>query len=106
MLKIFGGKKVIGIDTFLPKTVLNAINKSKSLKRNISLINGSSTDEKTIKKIEKTRLRNSVNSYLLKFCTFERLIKYIKKPFNYGFLFQTKILIYRTITFLTSLEMH
>ena len=53
MLKIFGGKKVIGIDTFLPRTVLNAVNKSKSLKKNICLINGSSTDEKTIKKIEK-----------------------------------------------------
>ena len=53
MLKVFGGKKVIGVDTFLPKTVLKAINKSKSLKKNITLIKGSSTDEKILKKIEK-----------------------------------------------------
>ena len=53
MLKIFGGKKVIGVDTFLPKTVLKAINKRKSLKKNIILIKGSSTDEKTVRKIEK-----------------------------------------------------
>ena len=53
MLKVFGGKKVIGVDTFLPKTVLKAINKSKSLKKNITLIKGSSTDEKILKKNRK-----------------------------------------------------
>tara|TARA_Y100000389_G_scaffold125116_1_gene122463 strand:+ start:1892 stop:2641 length:750 start_codon:yes stop_codon:yes gene_type:complete len=53
MLKIFGGKKVIGIDIFLPDRVKHAINKHKSLKKNISLIKGSSTDIKIIDKVKK-----------------------------------------------------
>lgn len=53
MLKIFGGKKVIGIDTYLPKSVKKTLNKFKTLKKNIELIEGSSTEIDTVKKIKK-----------------------------------------------------
>ncbi len=56
MLKIFGGKKVIGIDTFIPKNVKKAVNKDKNLAKFIKLLKGDSTNAKivnTIKKITK-----------------------------------------------------
>ena len=53
MLKIFGGKKLIGIDTYLPKSVKKTLNKFKTLKKNIELIEGSSTEIDTVKKIKK-----------------------------------------------------
>ena len=53
MLKIFGGKKVIGIDTFLPKNVLHALSKDKNLLKKIELIKGSSVDELIVKKVQK-----------------------------------------------------
>ena len=56
MLKIFGGKKVIGIDTFLPKNVKKAVTKDKNLSKFIQLLKGDSTESKiinTLKKITK-----------------------------------------------------
>jgi cephalosporin hydroxylase len=53
LLKIFGGKKIIGIDTFIPKNVVKALNKNKKLLKFIKIIKGDSTDIKTIKIIKK-----------------------------------------------------
>ena len=53
MLKIFGGKKVIGIDTFLPDNVKKAVTKDSKLNKYIKLIKGSSIDTNIIKKIKK-----------------------------------------------------
>ncbi len=53
MLKIFGGKKVIGLDTFLPNNVKKAVTKESKLKKYIKLIKGSSVDMNIIKKIKK-----------------------------------------------------
>tara|TARA_X000000950_G_scaffold289382_2_gene412622 strand:- start:15596 stop:16339 length:744 start_codon:yes stop_codon:yes gene_type:complete len=53
MLKIFGGKKVIGIDTFLPSSVKKAVNKFEFLNKKVELIEGSSTDKKIIEKVKK-----------------------------------------------------
>lgn len=53
MLKIFGGKKVIGVDTFLPNNVKKAVTKETKLKKYIRLIKGSSIDMSVIKKIKK-----------------------------------------------------
>ena len=53
MLKIFGGKKVIGIDTFLPNNVKKAVTKDLKLNKYIKLIKGSSTDADVFKNIKK-----------------------------------------------------
>jgi len=53
LLDYFGGKKYIGIDTFLPKNVTQALKKHKKLYKKISLIKGDSTSEETILKIRK-----------------------------------------------------
>tara|TARA_B100000787_G_scaffold170108_1_gene164057 strand:- start:1353 stop:2102 length:750 start_codon:yes stop_codon:yes gene_type:complete len=53
MLKIFGGKKVIGVDTFLPDNVKRAVTKDPKLNRYIRLIKGSSIEIDTINKIKK-----------------------------------------------------
>ena len=54
MLKIFGGKKVIGIDTFIPKNVKKAVNKDKNLAKFIKLLKGDSTNAKIVNTIKKT----------------------------------------------------
>ena len=53
MLKIFGGKKVIGVDIFLPNNVKKAVTKDPKLNKYIKLIKGSSVDTNIIKKIKK-----------------------------------------------------
>ncbi len=53
MLKVFGGKKVIGVDNFLPNNVRKAVIKDPKLKKYIRLIKGSSIDTSIIKKIKK-----------------------------------------------------
>ena len=53
LLDYFGGKKYIGIDTFIPKNVLQAIKKHKKLNKKIKLIKGDSTSKNTILKIRK-----------------------------------------------------
>lgn len=53
MLKLIGGKKIIGIDTFMPSSVKKRISKNKFLLNNIRLINDDSTSDKTIIKIKK-----------------------------------------------------
>lgn len=52
MIKLIGGKKIIGIDTFMPLNVKKRILKHKFLSNNIKLISGDSTSEATIKKIK------------------------------------------------------
>jgi cephalosporin hydroxylase len=53
MLKIAGGKKVIGIDTYLPNSVKKAISKHINLKKYIHLINGDSTSPDVVKEVKK-----------------------------------------------------
>ncbi len=53
MLKIFGGKKVIGIDTFLPDNVKKAVTKDLKLSKYIKLIKGSSIDINIVERIKK-----------------------------------------------------
>jgi cephalosporin hydroxylase len=53
MIKLIGGKKIIGIDTFMPLNVKKRILKHKFLSNNIKLISSDSTSEATIKKIKK-----------------------------------------------------
>ena len=53
IFNIIGGKKVIGIDTYIPTQIQKRINKFKKLKNCIKLLNGFSTDEKIIKEISK-----------------------------------------------------
>lgn len=48
-----GGKKIIGVDTYIPKSVSNRLSKFENLKKNIILIEGMSTDPKVISKIKK-----------------------------------------------------
>ncbi len=53
LLKLFGGKKIIGIDTFIPSNVNKATSKDKSLKKFIELIKGDSTSVTVINKVKK-----------------------------------------------------
>jgi cephalosporin hydroxylase len=47
-----GGKKIIGVDTFIPKKIFQNILRFKKLKNYIKLIKGSSTDIKVLNKIK------------------------------------------------------
>ncbi len=58
ILDYVGGKKYIGIDTFIPNNVKIAIHGQKKLRKKITLIKGDSTSDKTIKKI-KNYVKNS-----------------------------------------------
>ncbi len=51
LLKLLGGKKVIGVDIFIPPDLVKRIRKHK-VSENIELIKGGSTDENTINKIK------------------------------------------------------
>ncbi len=53
LLDYFGGKKYIGIDTFIPKNVIQALKKQKKLYKKIKLIKGDSTSQKTILQLKK-----------------------------------------------------
>ena len=53
IFNVIGGKKIIGIDSFIPSNVYIAVNKNKKLKKKIKLINGISTNEKVIKRVKK-----------------------------------------------------
>ena len=53
LLHINGGKKFIGIDTYIPKHVEKAVKKNKHIKNKINLIKGSSTDQIVFSKIKK-----------------------------------------------------
>ena len=52
LLKLYGGKKIIGVDTFIPINVKKATSKDKSLKKYIKLIKGDSTSKIVINKIK------------------------------------------------------
>jgi cephalosporin hydroxylase len=51
LLELIGGKKVIGIDIFMPKDLIQRLKNNAKLYKRIELIKGSSTDCCTIKKI-------------------------------------------------------
>ena len=51
LLELIGGKKVIGIDIFLPKNLIQRLKNNSKLYKRIRLIKGSSTDHATIKKV-------------------------------------------------------
>src|SRR3989344_9337015 len=53
LMEIVGGKKIIGIDIYIPSDLLKRINSHKKLSKRITLINGSSTEKSTLKKIKK-----------------------------------------------------
>ena len=53
LLELIGGKKVIGIDIFIPNNLQSRLAKNARLFSRIKLINGSSTDCDTIKQVKK-----------------------------------------------------
>jgi cephalosporin hydroxylase len=53
LMEILGGEKIIGVDIFIPNDLKKRINSYGQLSKRISLIRGSSIDDKTIKKILK-----------------------------------------------------
>ena len=52
IFNVIGGKKVIGIDTYIPDEIKKKIKKFSKLKKNIELIKGSSTDPNVFKRIK------------------------------------------------------
>ena len=48
----FQGKKIIGVDTYIPKEIKQRISKFPKLKKRIILLEGKSTDEKILKNIK------------------------------------------------------
>ncbi len=58
LLKLYGGKKIIGVDTFIPINVKKATSKDKSLKKYIKLIKGGSTSKIVINKIKNIILKS------------------------------------------------
>ncbi len=58
LLNYIGGKKVIGIDIFIPKEIKHNLNKHKKINKNIVLIKGSSVEKNVIKKV-KSIIKNS-----------------------------------------------
>lgn len=58
LIDYVGGKKIIGVDIFLPNDLKKRLKNHKKLSKKIKLIEGSSTDEKTIKSIKKV-VKNS-----------------------------------------------
>ncbi len=53
LMEILGGKKIIGVDIFIPEDLKERIFKHKKLTSRIELIEGSSLDEAIVKKIDK-----------------------------------------------------
>ncbi len=58
LLDYIGGKKVIGIDIFIPKKIRQNLNKHKKISKKIELIKGSSVEKNVIKKV-KSIIKNS-----------------------------------------------
>ena len=53
MLQLHGGKKVVGIDTFIPSDLKKRLMHKGKISKRIALIEGSSTEEKTIDSLKK-----------------------------------------------------
>jgi len=53
LMEIIGGKKIIGIDIFIPPDLISRLKSHKKLWKRIELINGGSTTEETINKVKK-----------------------------------------------------
>tara|TARA_B110000858_G_C17799325_1_gene474327 strand:- start:237 stop:986 length:750 start_codon:yes stop_codon:yes gene_type:complete len=65
LLELFGGKRAIGIDIFIPENLKKRLlNKGKISKR-ISLIEGSSTDAKIVSKLKKIIKKSDKNLIIL-----------------------------------------
>jgi len=53
LLELIGGQKVIGIDIFMPKTLIDRLKQKEKLYKKIKLIEGNSTQHETINKVFK-----------------------------------------------------
>jgi cephalosporin hydroxylase len=53
LMEILGGKKIIGIDKFMPPDLIKRLKSNKKLSKRFILINGGSTEEETLKKVRK-----------------------------------------------------
>lgn len=53
LLELIGGQKVIGIDIFMPKTLIDRLKQKEKLYKKINLIEGNSTQHETINKVFK-----------------------------------------------------
>ena len=53
LLEILGGKKIIGIDIFMPPDLIKRLKFHKRLSERIELINAQSTTEETVRKVKK-----------------------------------------------------
>lgn len=58
LLDLYGGKKVIGIDIFIPEDLKKRLNSKKKLKNKICYVNGDSTSSEVFEKIKKL-IKNS-----------------------------------------------
>ena len=52
LMEILGGKKIIGVDTYMPEDLILRLSSHKKLFERLILINGSSIDKSIVKKIE------------------------------------------------------
>ncbi len=52
LMEILGGKKVIGVDIFMPQDLIERLENKGKISNRITLINGSSTENKTLKTIK------------------------------------------------------
>ncbi len=53
LMEILGGKKIIGIDKFMPPDLVKRLKSNKKLSKRLVLINGGSTEKETLKKVRK-----------------------------------------------------
>ena len=53
LMEILGGKKIIGIDIFMPRDLVKRLKFNKKLAKRIELINGPSTSKETVEKVKK-----------------------------------------------------
>lgn len=53
LMEILGGKKIIGVDKFMPPDLVKRLKSNKKLSKRLVLINGGSTEKETLKKIKK-----------------------------------------------------
>lgn len=53
LMEVLGGKKIIGIDKFMPTDLIQRIKTNKRLAKRIVLINGGTTEMETVEKVKK-----------------------------------------------------
>ena len=65
LMNILGGKKIIGVDIFIPNDLKKRLSKHKLFTKKVNLIKGSSTDPKIVDKISKLIGKSKKNLIIL-----------------------------------------